>query len=1151
MNIESGPRIRINEKASEALSSGSYSIKLSFEMKKYYLILLLALAAAVQLNAQWVPKGMNYQAVARNGQGELLSNKKINLKIYLFGNENNQRTNHYSELHEVTTNALGLFNIIIGEGLKDQGEFGLIPWNKENIWMEVALADQATSGFKTISNSKLLAVPYAIHAQTADRLNPSKGRPNNTRNAIEPPGVVSTFWSVFGNALTNTSGNPYHTNALGTTDMVDLFLITDNVERLRILKDGNIVTKLNFEIGKNLNVVGDASVQQSLIIGDSLIVKKVALLNTLGGSTYNYGPFTVSQMSRTLLSGTLTVDLASTLNDILQVHGPTDLNSRLWVNNMSPTKLTGTLEVDKTTNLNDVLRVNEMSPTYLSGTLRVDQSTLLHDSLSVTAKSPTYLSGTLDVIKTTVLNDTLTVNNMKPTFLSGTLTVDKEALFLKQVLISDTTQSTSTSSGALVVKGGLGLGGNLNVGGASTFKGPVGFASPVTITDGTQAVDTATGALIVSGGLGILKNLNVGGITVLTNMTSIKDTSESTSPLTGALKVNGGIGIGRNLNVSGNTTLSGVTMITNNMESTLSSNGALKVSGGVGIGLRLNVGGMTSILDLSSSNGVNSGALKVAGGFGIGQQLNVGGVTSILDATQSTSSSTGALKVTGGVGIKLKLNVGGMATIFNTTNSTSTTTGAFKTTGGLFINKNLNVGGDMTINGLSTFNGNLQLNNTLNVNASGPWIAEFVNNTNANGISIQVANGSPAMSNNFMEFRNSTGGVVGRVEGEPASAVPLNPRYQLELTNLEYRITSAGIGIAAATATLGIAVKNLIAWTSSSTGCVGFPVNCGTIPIVSMISYAAIDLVGATADFIASAVGLSITLDDKDKYISAKAAMAGVTYESGNGDYAEWLPKKDKEETFLPGYIVNVKDGRVSKKITEGAKLMVISNAPIILGNMPSEAEQDLYEKVAFLGQVPVRVLGKVDRGDYILPSGYDDGLGIAVHPKNMKTKDYARIVGVAWSASDNESYSIINTAIGLNGNAINSVVLNQKKKIRELMSMVDKRNAVLAALLPGYRAAAGPAISTFQSSADGVSPASSLLSNFITPEFSKEKISQLLEDAENSIISSGVDIKTSAFWMKLKTEPTYREQFIKDAQEKYQQEISNKLEIIDNRFKQ
>ena len=1122
---------------------------MSFVMKKKYFILLLALTSVLQMNGQWIPKGMNYQAVARNSQGKLLSHEKIRLKIYLFAQQNTERINRYSEFHEVVTNELGIFNLVIGEGTRDLGEFGLIPWNRENIWMEVALTDKSQSSFRTISNSKLLAVPYAIHALSADKINPARDTVKPGHALHSPPGVVSLFWSVFGNALTNTSGNPYHINSLGTTDMVDLFLITDNVERIRILKGGDIVTKLNFEIGKNLKVVGDASIQKTLEIGDSLIVKKVALLNTQGGSTINYGPFTVAHSSPTLLSGILTVDLATTLNDILQVHGPVDLNSRLWVNSMSPTKLTGTLQVDKNTDLNSDLHVNAMSPTNLSGTLRVDKSTTLHDSLSVTAMSPSYLSGKLDVLKSTTFNDTLSVNNMKPTQLSGTLTVDKDALFLKQVFISDTTQSTSTSSGALVVNGGLGLGKNLNVGGTSTFKGPVGFASPVTITDNTQSTDTATGALIVSGGLGIQKNLHVGGTAILAKMTSVKDTSESSSPVTGALKVSGGTGIGKNLNVGGNTTLNGITTVLNNTESTLASNGALKIAGGAGIGLRLNVGGMTSILDLTPSSSATTGALKILGGFGIGLQLNIGGVTSILDATQSTNSFTGALKIAGGVGIKRKLNVGGMASILNTTNATSTTTGAFKATGALTISKNLNVGGDLTVNGLTTLNNDLQISKTLNVTSSGPWIAEFVNTTNANGISIQVANAMTGITNNLMEFRNTSGSVVGRVEGEPASAVALNPRYQLELTNLEYRITSAGIGIAAAGATLAIAVKNLIAWTSSSTGCVGFPVNCGTIPIVSMITYAATDLVGATADFAASAVGLTITLEDKNKYISDKAAMAGVTYESGNGDYAEWLPKIDKEETFLPGYIVGVYGGRISKKTNSGGKLMVISGAPIILGNMPPQVDQDLYEKVAFLGQVPVRVLGKVAKGDYILPSGNDDGLGIAVHPIDMQTKDYANIVGVAWSASHTEGYNTINVAIGLNGNAISTVILNQKKKIRELLTTVEKRNSVLADLLPGYKEAVGTENASVTSSANQTIIPSSFLSKFSTPAFSKEKISQLLEEVEKSMIQNGLDIQTSEFWMKLKTEPGYRDQFIKDAQEKYNQEITNKLNLINHRL--
>ncbi|MBL0109629.1 MAG: hypothetical protein IPP42_01675 [Saprospiraceae bacterium] len=84
---------------------------------------------------------------------------------------------------------------------------------------------------------------------------------------------ISTEWSVLGNAKTDASGNLFRINSLGTSDFVDVIMITDNVERLRILPGGDIITKLNFEIGKNLNVIGSAGIQNNLTIGDSLIVK--------------------------------------------------------------------------------------------------------------------------------------------------------------------------------------------------------------------------------------------------------------------------------------------------------------------------------------------------------------------------------------------------------------------------------------------------------------------------------------------------------------------------------------------------------------------------------------------------------------------------------------------------------------------------------------------------------------------------------------------------------------------------------------------------------------------------------------------------------------------------------------------------------------
>ena len=53
----------------------------------------------------------------------------------------------------------------------------------------------------------------------------------------------------------------------------------------------------------------------------------------------------------------------------------------------------------------------------------------------------------------------------------------------------------------------------------------------------TDSTSTSTGALIISGGVGITKNLYVGGSTAITNAT------DSTSTSTGALKISGGVGI--------------------------------------------------------------------------------------------------------------------------------------------------------------------------------------------------------------------------------------------------------------------------------------------------------------------------------------------------------------------------------------------------------------------------------------------------------------------------------------------------------------------------------------------------------------------------------------------------------------------------------
>ena len=110
---------------------------------------------------------------------------------------------------------------------------------------------------------------------------------------------------------------------------------------------------------------------------------------------------------------------------------------------------------------------------------------------------------------------------------------------------------------------------------------------------------------------------------------------------------------------------------------------------------------------------------------------------------------------------------------------------------------------------------------------------------------------------------------------------------------------------------------------------------------------------------------------------------------------------------------------------------MAISTGPIILGNNPGEEKLDFYEKVGFMGQVPVNVIGKVNFRDYIIASGKNDGLGFAISEKDLSPEHYSQILGIAWESSSEENEKQILTGIGLN--LTNKLLEKQESKIKEM----------------------------------------------------------------------------------------------------------------------
>lgn len=369
-------------------------------MKNLILISAILLLGLADLTAQEaMPIGMRYQAIARDSDGAIRSNEKLDVKIELLSLGASEEV-VYAEHHRARSGEFGLINITIGEGESVKGSFDEIQWGNP-IWLRLSVKNENSEDFDLVTTNKLYSVPYAFYAATAGSLseeNSVEGNTGEEGNRSPGPGKNSINWTLEGNKNSEdrNDGNP----VLGTTDGNDLVIVTNNTPRMIIDEDGPV------QIAEDLDIDGS--------------------LNADGATTLN-GSLTVTGMNATALSGTLTVDKPTTLNDALTVE------------NMAPTELTGSLDVDKTlevdgaTTLNNALTVANMSPTLLTGSLGVGKATTLMDSLTVANMAPAHLTGPLTVDGAFLANGqiqidgALEVAGMNPTLLTGTLDVDKLA----------------------------------------------------------------------------------------------------------------------------------------------------------------------------------------------------------------------------------------------------------------------------------------------------------------------------------------------------------------------------------------------------------------------------------------------------------------------------------------------------------------------------------------------------------------------------------------------------------------------------------------------------------------------------------------------------------------------------------------------------
>lgn len=239
--------------------------------------------------------------------------------------------------------------------------------------------------------------------------------------------------------------------------------------------------------------------------------------------------------------------------------------------------------------------------------------------------------------------------------------------------IYSTSNATSTTSGALIVAGGVGIGGSIFLGSqlTQTYTPVIGAGLDHSVFLQSNPFPTNVGAVIQVGFGTAWDGSTAGffngslngtwlGISAATANTAdfLSFQENGTSRFT--------VGAG------------GTTRIAATNTATSTTSGALIVSGGVGINGNAFIGGTTTITNTTSSTGNSTGAFVVYGGTNIGGNAFIGGTTVVLNTTTSTSTGTGALVVRGGAGVAGTLNVGTNVVVGALTYAATNVLGAFQ-----------------------------------------------------------------------------------------------------------------------------------------------------------------------------------------------------------------------------------------------------------------------------------------------------------------------------------------------------------------------------------------------------------------------------------------------------------------------------------------
>lgn len=141
-------------------------------------ILYVCLLAICFLQAQdKIPQAISYQAVTRDTQGKVVSEKTIGVKVEILKGSADGNV-VFSETHTLTSSKTGTVNLLIGQGSAGSGTFVSIDWGSDIYFLQLSMDLAGGTNYEKVSTTQMLPVPYALYAAKAGEVENGKNSGN-------------------------------------------------------------------------------------------------------------------------------------------------------------------------------------------------------------------------------------------------------------------------------------------------------------------------------------------------------------------------------------------------------------------------------------------------------------------------------------------------------------------------------------------------------------------------------------------------------------------------------------------------------------------------------------------------------------------------------------------------------------------------------------------------------------------------------------------------------------------------------------------------------------------------------------------------------------------------------------------------------------